>query len=294
VVGNVVLLPDNLKPAEQVKIDAGSAEFLALDQQLAQQMDAIAGAVTPRQLPGERVTAAQVNLYAAREEESRDTITERFLLQVAEVVTVCQRRIVDPATTDKEAVELREDLLRYMTEEELKRLASEPALRTVEDWTTNEAESIVLFAQEKRNDPLFDQVELARMAATARISAEFAERVILPVNDPTQEAEQARMQTIENIALSLGKAIPVSSRDNHRIHADLIKADFAEIFPNFGTDPQGMLAEIQAKLQHWQEHYELALTGGAKPDDWAEDQQMIEAINEELAAFTQPTEEPAV
>lgn len=285
VVGNVVLLPENIKPVDQVKVDTGAQEFAVLDAQLAQCMDTIAGAVTPRQLPGDRVTATQVNLYASREEESRDTITERFLMQVAEVVTVCQRRIVDPEIMDPDALALREDLLGYMSEEELQQLASEPALRTVEDWTTNEAESIVLFAQEKRNDPLFDQVALARMACSARISPEFAEAVLLPVNDSTQEAEQARTQTLELIALSLGKAIPVSSRDNHRIHADIIKEDFAEVFPRFGVDPEGTLPEIQAKLQHWQEHYELALQGGALADDWVEDQRMLEAIAEQLAEF---------
>ena len=35
-------------------------------------LDEIAGSVTPKQLPGERVTATQVNVFSEREEERRD------------------------------------------------------------------------------------------------------------------------------------------------------------------------------------------------------------------------------
>ena len=286
VFGNLVLLPAEFEVVEN-KIDAGAEEFASLNIMLTELMDQIAGGVTPRQLQGERVTAAQVNVYTAREEEKRDDITERFLLQVAEVVQVMQRRVVSSETIDKDAKRLREDLLRYMSEEELAQIAAEPALRTVDDWTADEAQNIILFAQEKRNDPLYDQVKLAQKATTARVNADFAEDVILPVNDATQESEQSRMQVLENIALGLGKEMPVSSRDNHRIHADIIKADFSELFPALAQDPS-LLPEIEAKLAHWQAHFEAAIQGGALADDWTEDQTMIEAVSAELANLQGP------
>lgn len=286
VVGNLVLLPQDYEYVE-VKTTAGAEEFQALDNTLTQLMDQIAGGVTPRQLQGERVTATQVNVFTSREEEKRDDITERFLLQVADVITNCQRRIVDPATIDKDAVALREELLRYMNEDELKRLSEEPALRTVDDWTADEAQSIILFAQEKRNDPLYDQVKLAQKSTAARVNAEFAEDVVLPVNDPTQEAEQARMQTIENVVLSVGKAIPISSRDNHRIHADVIKEDFQVLAQSLAQDPT-LLPEVKLKLQHWTDHFDAALQSGANAEEWTEDKQLIDAITAELANLEQP------
>jgi len=290
IVGNLVLLPEAFEVVEN-KITAGAAEFRELSIMLTELMDQIAGGVTPKQLQGERVTAAQVNVYTAREEEKRDDITERFLLQVAEVVQVVQRRIADSETIDKDAKRLREELLRHMTPEQLKEIADEPALRTIDDWTADEAQNIILFAQEKRNDPLFDQYKLALKATSARVNAEFAEDVLLPVNDATQEAEQARMQVLENIALGLGKEMPVSSRDNHRIHADVIKADFSELFPALASNPD-LLPEIQAKLAHWQAHFEAALEGGAVADDWAEDKTMLDAVAAELQALQAP--QPAV
>lgn len=286
VFGNLVLLPTDFEIAEN-KITAGAQEFAALDDKLTGLMDQIAGGVTPRQLQGERVTAAQVNVYTSREEEKRDDITERFLLQVAEMVQVAQRRVASNETVDKDAKRLRDELLRHMSEDELAQIAAEPALRTVDDWTADEAQSIILFAQEKRNDPLYDQVKLAQKATAARVNTDFAQDVILPVNDATQEAEQAREQTLENIALGMGKEMPVSSRDNHRIHADVIKADFGQLFPQLAQDPS-LLPEIQSKLAHWQAHFEAAIQGGALADDWAEDDQMIKAVGEELANLQAP------
>lgn len=284
VVGNVVLLPEEFT-VENVKIDAGASDFAALDNTLTQLMDQIAGGVTPRQLTGERVTATAVNLYAAREEEKRDDITERFLLQVADVITVCQRRLIDPSSVDTDAIRFRENLLKVMPEEQLEELARQPALRTVDDWTADEAQSIILFAQEKRNDPLYDQVKLAQKAAAARVNADFAKDVVLPVNDPTQESEQARFQTIESIALGIGKEVPVSARDNHRIHADVLKAELPALAAGIAQDPS-IAAELEAKLAHWAAHYEAAIEGGALPADWAEDKKMLDAAAQELAKLS--------
>lgn len=286
VVGNTVLL-DEAFQVEDVKIDAGAEDFAAVDASLRNLMDEIAGSTSPKEFKGERVTTVEVNAYMAREQERVDDITERFLLQVADVCTVCQKRLADPATSDADAQRFREEMLRYMSEEELKELASQPALRTVDDWTADEAQNIILFAQEKRNDPLYDQVKLAQKAASARVNADFAADVILPVNDPTQEAEQARMQTLENIALGLAKQVPVSSRDNHRIHADVLKADLSELFPVLAQDPS-LLPEIQAKVVHWAEHFGAALQGGAVADEWEEDKTMLEAIQSELAKLAPP------
>ncbi|NBW10609.1 MAG: hypothetical protein EBR82_21550 [Caulobacteraceae bacterium] len=285
VVGNTVLLPEEFS-VESVKIDAGSAEFSALDNTLTQLMDQIAGGVTPRQLQGERVTATAVNLYAAREEEKRDDITERFLLQVADIITVCQRRLADPSSVDADALRFQEEMLAIMTPEQLVEMALQPALRTVDDWTVDEAQSIILFAQEKRNDPLYDQVKLAQKSASARVNADFAQDVVLPVNDPTQEAEQARAQVLESVAMAIGKQVPVSSRDNHRIHADVLKEELPNLAAAVATDPTAA-AELQAKVKHWADHLEAAMQGGALPADWDEDKKIIQAAMAELSKLSQ-------
>lgn len=292
VVGNTVLL-DEAFTVEDVKIDAGAEDFAAVDASLRNLMDEIAGSTSPKEFRGERVTTVEVNAYMAREQERVDDITERFLLQVADVCTVCQRRLADASSEDTDAKKFREEMLRYMSPEELTELASQPALRTVDDWTADEAQNIILFAQEKRNDPLYDQVKLAQKSASARVNADFAADVILPVNDPTQEAEQSRMQTLENIALGLGKLVAISPRDAHRVHADVIKADVSELAQALAGNP-ALMPEIQAKVEHWAQHFAAALEAGALAEEWEEDRIMLEALQSEFQRVaTPPAAEPA-
>jgi len=275
VVGNMVLFPDTVS-VQSVKIDPNVEAFSAMDMQLVQLMDQIAGGVTPKEFKGERVTATAVNVYTAREEERRDDIIERFLLQVGDLVSVIQRRLVSEEMIDPEVAKLRENLLKYMSEEELIELASQPALKTVADWTEVEAQQLVMLAAEKRQDPLYDHVKLERMATAARTSQEVADDVLLPVNDPTAETEQAQKQILENLVLSIGKPVPVSSRDGHRVHTQLLQADLQEAMQ--AQNP----AVIQAYLAHWQAHIEAAIQGGDKDSDWSQDVAQIQGIAQAL------------
>jgi len=275
VVGNMVLFPDTVS-VQSVKIDPNVEAFSAMDMQLVQLMDQIAGGVTPKEFKGERVTATAVNVYTAREEERRDDIIERFLLQVGDLVSVIQRRLVSEEMIDPEVAKLRENLLKYMSEEELIELASQPALKTVADWTEVEAQQLVMLAAEKRQDPLYDHVKLERMATAARTSQEVADDVLLPVNDPTAETEQAQKQILENLVLSIGKPVPVSSRDGHRVHTQLLQADLQEAMQ--AQNP----AVIQAYLAHWQAHIEAAIQGGDKNSDWSQDVAQIQGIAQAL------------
>jgi hypothetical protein len=282
VVGNMVLFPDTVS-VQSVKIDPNVEAFSAMDMQLVQLMDQIAGGVTPKEFKGERVTATAVNVYTAREEERRDDIIERFLLQVGDLVSVIQRRLVSEEMIDPEVTKLRENLLKYMSEEELVELASQPALKTVADWTEVEAQQLVMLAAEKRQDPLYDHVKLERMATAARTSQEVADDVLLPVNDPTAETEQAQKQILENLVLSIGKPVPVSSRDGHRVHTQLLQADLQAAM-QAQPDP----AVIQAYLAHWQAHIEAAIQGGDKDSDWSQDVAQIQGIAQALEQAAAP------
>jgi hypothetical protein len=52
---------------------------------------------------------------------------------------------------------------------------------------------------------------------------EFAEAVILPENDPTEQAEQVRLQQLELLALTQGQPVPISPRDNHLVHLEFLQ-----------------------------------------------------------------------
>jgi hypothetical protein len=273
--GNAVLIPANYTISQQKAIDPNVEAFALLDRQLVAYMDQIAGGVTPKEFGGERTTASEVNLFAAREEEKRDAILERFLIQVGKMVGTCQRRIVDTKTDDEEAKSAREYLLNYMTQEELTYLAAQPALRTVDDLTDIKAQQLVLFANEKRTDPLFDQAKLQKAATAARIDAEFADDVMIAETDPTVISEQSRQQEIENLLLATGKEVPVSPRDNHQVHIEVLKQVIAAAAEQLGSGDPALMASFELALGHWAQHIEVAVASGAKKDEFAEDLRQI-------------------
>lgn len=282
VVGNAVLVPANYTISQQKNIDPNVEAFAILDRQLVGFMDQIAGGVTPKEFGNERTTASEVNLFAAREEEKRDAILERFIMQVGKMVTTAQRRVVNPKVDDEDAKEAREYMLEYMTQEELELIASRPALRTVEDLTDLKAQQLILFAQEKRGDPLFDQAKLQKAAATARLDAEFAEDVMVPSPDPTVVAEQSRMQAMENVLISRGEAVPVSPRDNHQVHIEALKPNISALAGKLGQATPEMLQVFQLGLEHWEAHVTAAVAGGAPKDAFAEDIRQIREAAKQL------------
>ena len=265
VVGNVVVVPRGYEPLQNVKVDAGVQEFLALNDLMTQLLDQIAGGVSPRPYrDAERVTKAEVDLLASREEEKRDDITSRFLSQLGAMITTIQRRAFSGQTDDKDAKAAREKLLGFMSEEELKELYEQPALRTIEDFTQIEAQKFVLFAQEKRNDPLYNHRKLEHKSASALFDAEFADDVLLAENDPTVTAEQARQQMAENILLAAGKEVPVSPRDAHIVHIEILKQDFAQVGQAAAQGDTNALGSATNWLKHWEEHLTAALQGADK------------------------------
>lgn len=280
VIGNVAVIPEGFN-IQQVKIESGVQEFLLLEKLLVGLLDQIAGGVTPKDFERERVTAKEVMLFAEREEEKRDTISGRFVTQFGAILSMMQRRMCSKEASDEEAKRFREDCLRHMSEDELDFLASRPALRTIEDFTMIEAQKIVMFADSKRQDPLYNQKELQRRATSALINAEFAEAVLAQENDPTETAEQARLQLMENGLLEQGKPVPVSQRDGHEIHIEVLKQWLAPIAQQAATQPtMESVTVLSGAAQHWADHVSGLVQSGA-------DKQVAAAAEQEVTQFAQ-------
>lgn len=282
IIGNVALIPEGFT-ISQTKIESGIKEFIELDQMLTALLDEIAGSVTPKQLPGERVTATQVNVFSEREEERRDERDTRFIMQLAiGPVGMMTRRAMSADSDDEDAKSVREKLLSRMSKEEFEHLVNMSPIRTIEDFTEAEAQRVVMFAQEHRGDPLYDQEKLQRRAATAVVSSEFAEDVLLPTPDPTVTAEQSRFQELENQLLVNLRPVPVSPRDNHLIHIDTLKAGLSLIAPQAVHGDQKALAIMPGFLKHWSDHLQAAEAGGVDKKQLAPMQQELQAVAKQL------------
>jgi hypothetical protein len=254
VVGNAILIAQGYKIDSQ-KIDGNIDSFFKLDQFLTDLLDTIAGSTSPKVFEGERVTKAAVELYASREEERRDAIIERFLTQFARMMSTIQRRLCNPDASDDDAKEMQSRLLKVMTPEELSYLANQPAVETVSDYTEAERQQMVMVAQEGRGNPLYNQRELEKRKLTAQVDAEFADAVLLPDEDPTELAEQTRLQQMECQLLQAGQPVPVSPRDNDKIHVDILRKLISAVTANGNLPPEeepileNLAGHVQAHMQ---------------------------------------------
>ena len=258
--GNAVLIGSDYTVSES-KIDGSVEEFLQLDEYMGRLLDDISGNVSARrmQLQGERPTAAQVNLVASREEESKDASIARFLTQFSSFVSTLQRKLCSPQVEEDDAKEMRKRLLKVMTKDELKMLAEMPSAEVIKDLSELQRQQIVLIATESKGNPLYNQRVMEEEKLTALIDADFAKRVLLPDPDPTMLAEQARLQKMEFVLMaSSQQPAEVSPRDGHRIHLDLVKQALEAALPNLADTPE-QLPVISAYLGHAKLHVQSGL-----------------------------------
>jgi len=293
VVGNVLLIDENFAVSER-KIDAGVEPFLALDQFLTQHLDQMAGATTPKAFEGERVTKAAVELFASREEESRDNISGRFLTQFATMMTTMQRRLCDADTVEKDAKEMQKRLLEILSRKELTLISEQAVAETVRDFTELERQQVVAFATENRGNPFYNQRELERRKTEAMFGDDFAKAVLLPDADPTEAAEQTRTQMLE-LLIIVGQAseIPVSPRDNHFIHLETMAPAMESAAQEAATKGAQGIEVLQALLAHAEAHYEYAAEAGGDKERLAKLGKFLEGVRKSITKLNELEQQTA-
>lgn len=268
-VGNAILIGEGYDVLER-KFDAAVEPYMQLDAFLTGLLDQMAGATTPKVFEGERVTKAQVDLFAAREEEGRDTIVGRFLNQFADMMSTLQRRLSDPDTAEDDAKEMQKRLLTIMSREELTQISKQAVAGTVKDFTEIERQQVVIVATEAAGNPLYNQKELQFRKVSAQVNEEFANAVLLPDEDPTVLAEQTRLQMLELLVIAgQGAEIPVSPRDNHIVHLQVLLPVMESTAQAAAQDPKALEA-LNALLAHGEAHYQTAVASGTPKDVLAE------------------------
>lgn len=260
VVGSTVIVPTGWTFLEQ-KVDGNIDSFLKLDAYFTMLVDQLIGSVSPRTFQGDRVTKAEVDLFASREEEGKDARIARFLRQFVSMIGTMQRRLCDKDNTEPAAKELQEKLLEIMPREELDIISKQPAISTVMDLTPQQRQMVAAVVAEKRGNPLYNQRALELEDLSARVGSEFADKVLLPDEDPTEAAEQQRLQLMELGLLTQGQPVPVSPRDNDQIHLDVIMPAAEEVAKAI-LQGQSSTPVFEAVVQHIQEHVTNGLKKG--------------------------------
>ncbi len=268
VVGSTCIIPNGWQVLEH-RIDGDPEPFLKLDAYLTGLVDAIIGNVSPPQLGGQGEafrSSASWQLLAAREEEGKDARITRFLTQFVAMIQTMQRRLCSKDALDDYAKAVRKKLEdNGLTEEEVEELRMSPVAGTVVDLTPIERQMVVALAQEKQGNPIFNQRQLQVESVTAQLGTQFAERVILPVEDPTEEVEQTTKQDLETVLLSSGHPVGVSPRDNDEIHLKVLMPTTEQAA---GQVQQGQLdtSVLEAMIAHITAHVNAAQQKGVKPE----------------------------
>jgi hypothetical protein len=288
VVGASLVIPTGWTVLEQ-KLDGNVDPFIKLDAYMNQLIDQLVGSVSVPQMQGAGEamrSPAAWNLLAARQQEGQDVRIVRFMEQFAAMMQGFQKKLCFKDTIDKDALAMQERLMRVMTRDELDELAECSTAGTVNDLTPLERQMIVALAQEKKGNPLYNQRQLEVEDLTARISTEFATRVLLPGNDPTVQAEQSREQDLETMLLSAGHPVPVSARDNHIIHLSELMPDAEQAAAGM-MQGQFQLPVLEAMLAHINEHYQQAILQGTKKETLAEVASFVKKIGPALQKLQQ-------
>lgn len=278
VFGNAILIGEPFSIAQQ-SIQPHVEEFMTLDTYLQNVLDQQTGNVSPHQLKGERVTNDQVNLFAHREEESKDNVLTRFMMQISNMVSTIQKRACSKSCDDEDATAMRKRLLEVMTDEELQMLAKSPTAHVVEDLTEAKRQAIAIFGAEQAGNPLFNQRELQRRRTAAIFDEEFADAVMSPENDPVEEAEQSRQQSLETLAMQQGAPMRVSPRDNHLIHLQAMEQPLQALVDSLLQNSEGV-AILVPMIGHARQHIEFGVQGGQHLDVYEEFGAKLDQVEE--------------
>lgn len=291
VLGNAIIIGSAYNISTS-RVDGAVEPFLKLDSFITDLLDQIAGSASPKAIEGERVTKAAIELMAGREEERRDSVIERFLSQFVRMMNTVQKRMCSPTCTEQDAQEMQRRLLRHMSQEELDYISNQPAAETVADFSEQERQSIILVAQEGRGNPLYNQKALEHRKISAQLNSEFADSVLLPDNDPTQQAEQTRQQQLENQLLSQGQPVPVSPRDDFGAHLAALEPLVISTAESL-VESLEPLPVFETLVAHANEHLQVALSYGADQKALAEPAAKIAAWTKDLANLQAQAEEQA-
>jgi hypothetical protein len=251
VIGGNNSLPDNAEA------------FITVDRYLRGLAEEKVGAFTPDSMASDK-TATQSQIDALKEAETRDAKLDYWLTYIGHVVAMMVRRMMNPATMDREAQLAQAKCLKVMNRDELALLTNQPPATTGLDWTSIDKDRKIAFLSSKLGNPAWDQYWLEYTIAVLTVGKEMADSGLLPEGDQTQTIEATRQQQDESFTMSAtGAPVLVSPRDEHVIHMQALSGERDPATQMWTGQLYSMIAEgnlsgASAALEHYQQHYMMA------------------------------------
>lgn len=201
-------------------------------------------------------TATAAKISAGRQELITRGNLKRYIDPISQVMSIIVRRLLKNNSPNAYAKEFQAELKRKgLTDDDLKEIRGARNTGKIEDILGNTAANTQIIFAEFRGDPEIDQFILKSKRIASVLDADAAEELLISDKDQTKQIESARQQQLELLAIQSGMNAPVSPRDNHEIHLQVLLQDV-------GTKVQGqaqnftpeIIPLLQAEIKHGEDH----------------------------------------
>lgn len=246
-------------------------------------------------------TATEASIDARRESEAADIMIRRWIDQFATLTQVQQLRafsddyidearrmskqiIEDPSKDTPKFYEghsnMDSECLRILVEimldplgisdDEIRVWRASPASPLAHTSDAAVAQGVATVAQMYTGNPNIDQGKLVYRNVENMVGSETAHELFIPQADQTVQSEASRLQQMESTTMVIsGMPVPVSPRDNHIIHGEVIQEllskNIAPILSQANPPPQALKA-AELNLNHLLEHLQIGAQMGLNKD----------------------------
>lgn len=201
-------------------------------------------------------TATAAKISAGRQELITKGNLKRYIDPISQLMSIIVRRLLKSNSPNAYAKEFQKELKRKgLSDDDLKEIRGARNTGKIEDILGNTAMATQVIFAEFRGDPEVDQYLLKMKRIASVLDADAAEELLITDKDQTKQIESARQQIEEVAVMEVGKTIPVSPRDNHEIHLEVLLKDIGTKVQAQAQNynPQ-VIPLLEAEVKHGQDH----------------------------------------
>lgn len=201
-------------------------------------------------------TATEAKISAGRQELITKGNLKRYIDPISQLMSIIVRRLLKSNSPNAYAKEFQKELKRKgLTDDDLKEIRGARNTGKIEDILGNTAAATQVIFAEFRGDPEVDQYLLKMKRIASVLDADAAEELLISDKDQTKQIESARQQIEELAAMEVGKTIPVSPRDNHEIHLEILLKDIgSKVQAQAQNYNPAIIPLLEAEVKHGQDH----------------------------------------
>lgn len=258
VLGPFAVIPNGITIAPQTLPNVAGT-FFQMNSLLSGTSEQRVGDVVPNSqslLNQQSKTATEARISAGRQELITKGNLKRYVDPISQVISIIVRRLLKDNSPNAYAKEFQAELKRKgLTSDDLKEIRGARNTGKIEDILGNTAANTQIIFAEFRGDPEIDQFLLKSKRIASVLDADAAEELLISDKDQTKQIESARQQEIELTTIQNGMKVPVSPRDNHEIHLQVILQNIGGKVQaqaqNFNPE---IIPLLQAEIEHGAEH----------------------------------------